>query len=161
MWKRRGWFSRWESRPGDCFTIINIVMCISFQQGWKPCHTDFDNAFYNRPLERPVYFELLEHMYGQTERNEWVVKLSTFLYVLKNAARTKSELLYSKFKRLGIKKVRSALSVFVKSALNVMCNVYDLLIFLKTNDDIKTFQNQIWQVLKIKYLEKRRQLLGV
>lgn len=100
-------------------------------------------------------------MYGLEERNKQVTKLNKSLYGLKDGARTRSELLNRMFKRLGLNNLSSKPCMFVKSNLIVTCHVDDLLFFGKTNDDVRTSQNQLRWVWKIKDLGKPRNFLRI
>lgn len=48
--------------PVPDFTIIKLILFIAAQRDWHCTHFDFQSAFSNRRLTRPVYMDLRRHV---------------------------------------------------------------------------------------------------
>lgn len=142
-------------------TSTKMVTWMGLQQDREINNFDFDNAFLNGWLDRPVYDELPKYVFGDCEQICSVMRLNQASYGLRDTARTWNWLLFNEFKNRRLQELRSTPCVFRKEHLLVICHVDELVIFGRTTADIKTLHDQMGRVFMIKYLWKPAQFLRV
>lgn len=116
--------------------LAKLIMCLSLQKGWTSKHLDFQNAFPNGHLDRPIYAEFLRHIFLNSERIKKVLKLERSLYGLRDAAKVRNHLLLESSRQLGSKDLHAVPCIFHKKSMIIMCYVDVLLFYAKNTNDI-------------------------
>lgn len=84
--------------------MIKLLICLALQNCWEVKHFDFQNAFSNGKLNRPVYVELPKQLFANLKTSAVVIKLHCSLYGLKDASKIWLELIRDKFRAAEMEK---------------------------------------------------------
>lgn len=98
--------------PVSDFTVIKILLCLEIQRKGYVRHVDFQEAFSNGNLERPVYAELSKYQIAGSTWESNVLLLRRTLYELRDAARSLFNFLNGIFESVGLKQLKTALFIF-------------------------------------------------
>lgn len=143
------------------YTMMKLFICLTFQNRWEVKHFDFQKAFPNRKLDRPVYVEPEKQILGEGKRSTVVMRLHGSLFGLKDASETWFELIRERFGAAGMKEMHSAPCIFQGNSIIAVCFVDHLLVFGKKKQKIDQLKTRLEKDLMMKDLERQRSFLGV
>lgn len=128
VWRLRSEMLARKFYPVAYSFLIKLIFSLLIQRGCTARHTEFENAFPNARLERPVYVEMPLHVLSTSEHGGRVTGLRRGLYGLKVNVRTWEKLLFNTFKECKLIEMNIALCLFVVSIGIMLCYVDDLIL---------------------------------
>lgn len=110
-------------------TGIKYFLCSAIQKGWSCGQLDFQLAFPNGNLHRPVYVERPKYVFLDENCSLNVFKLRKNLYGLMDAARIWHMTMKTEFEMMAFSKPEAAPSIFTTKHMLVTCYMDNLLTF--------------------------------